>query len=154
MRWDYRDPLLLWLFLPAFSLHVLEEYLVGFPAWFRLISGQPLPLPGFVAINSLGATLLLTAIVATTRHQRLAWIAVSIATVAVMNPLAHLLASILTGTYSPGLVTGVVLLLPPGQLVLLRAWYQAERLMLRRGVLVGLVAQACVTATALILSTF
>jgi hypothetical protein len=152
VRWHYRDPLLLWLFLPAYLLHVIEEYLAGFPAWFRAIAGQPLPVPAFAAINAVGITVLVTAIIAATRHERLGWIAVAIAMVAVINPLAHLVASILTATYSPGLVSGVVFWLPLGQLLLLRAWYQADGAALRRGVLAGLVVHGIVTATAFALS--
>jgi hypothetical protein len=154
VRWHYRDPLLLWLFLPAYLLHVIEEYLAGFPAWFGAIAGHPLPVPAFVAINAVGVTVLVTAIIAATRHERLGWIAVAMATVAVINPLAHLLASILTATYSPGLVSGVVVWLPLGQLLLLRARYQADGAALRRGVLVGMLVQGFVTATALTLSSF
>jgi Protein of unknown function with HXXEE motif len=68
--------------------------------------------------------------------------------VLLVNGVVHVAGSILTGTYSPGLITGVVLYLPLGQLALIRAWHQAPPRMFLHGVLAGLAAHAVVTATA------
>jgi len=51
--------------------------------------------------------------------------------------------------YSPGLFTGVVLYLPLSQLVLLRAWRQADRDVLRRGLVAGIALHTLVFGVAL-----
>ena len=52
MRWHYRDPLLVWLFIPAYALHVLEEWIGGFPEWVAFFAGAPLPRSAFALINA------------------------------------------------------------------------------------------------------
>ena len=68
------------------------------------------------------------------------------------NAIAHFLGSILTGTYSPGLVTGLAVYVPLAYIALLRAEYQAERRTLRVGVATGLVVHGLVFAMALALT--
>jgi hypothetical protein len=148
VRWHYRDPVLLWLFVAAYVAHVTEELWGGFPAWFAHVAGRPLPVSAFLAINAVGLTVLIGAVLAAIKRESLGWIAVAIATVSTINPLAHLLASIVTGTYSPGLVTGVVLWLPIAQLTLLRAWHQIKPSLFWRGIAAGVVAHLLVTAAA------
>jgi hypothetical protein len=73
---------------------------------------------------------------------------IAIATVLLINGVAHLLGSIVTGTYSPGLFTGVILYLPLASLVLLRAWSQAEPAVRTIGVVAGIAVHALVLVVA------
>ena len=148
MRWQYRDPALVWLFVPAYALHVAEEYFGGFPEWLALIIGRPLPRADFLAINAVALVVVIIAIRAATRRESLGWLAIAIATALLVNGLAHTLGTMITGTYSPGLITGVVLYLPLSQLALIRAWNQAPPSLFRRGVVAGLAAHAVVVAIA------
>lgn len=149
MRWHYRDPALVWLFVAAYLAHLIEEYAGGFPDWFARLSGAPLPVPAFLAINAVAFIVLVAVVAAVTRREACGWMAIGVATVALVNSVGHLLGSLLTGTYSPGLITGVVLYMPLGQLALIRAWHQAPPETFRRGVIAGLLAQAAVALTAL-----
>jgi hypothetical protein len=142
----------LWLFVPAYLAHVTEELLAGpgFPAWLARIVGQPLPVGAFVAINAVALTALLAAVYAAVRSERQGWAAVAIGTIALTNAVAHLSGSIVTRTYSPGLVTGFVLYVPLGSLVLFRAGYQAPGGTMPIGVVAGFVIHALVFAAAFV----
>ena len=89
---------------------------------------------------------------ASTRREEHGWMAVGIATVVLVNALAHILGSVFTGTYSPGLFSSVILYLPLGQLAILRAWSQTSPRTLRHGILAGIGAHGLASATALLVS--
>ena len=148
MRWHYRDPMLVWLFPLAYALHVMEEWLGGFPEWLALITGDGISRQTFVAINTIAFAAMLVAVRAATKREEHGWLAIAIATLTLVNGLLHILGTLFTGTYSPGLVTGIILYLPLGQLALLRAWHQADRRLVVRGIVVGLAAHAAVSITA------
>jgi hypothetical protein len=147
-RWHYRDPLLVWLLVAAYALHIVEEYVGGFPEWFAYLAGAPLGRGEFLVLNAVGLGAMAAAARAATREESLGWLAIGIAAILLLNGVAHLTASLVTGTYSPGLFTGVILYLPLGQLALLRAWLQAPREFFWRGVAVGVAAHLVVTLTA------
>jgi hypothetical protein len=152
VRWDYRDPPLVWLLVAAYAAHVVEEYVGGFPEWFAVLSGRAMPREVFLAINAIALVAMVLAARAAIRRAPLGWLAIGIATILLVNGVAHLLASVVTGTYSPGLITGVVLYLPLAQLTLLRAWHQAPPWLFWQGVGTGVIAHVAVTLTALTLS--
>jgi hypothetical protein len=152
MRWEYRDPPLVWSLVAAYAAHVAEEYFGGFPEWFAVLAGRPLPREDFLIINAIALVAMIAAARAATRREPLGWLAIGIATILLVNGAAHLLASLVTGTYSPGLITGVVLYVPLGQLALLRAWHQVSPSYFWRGVMAGVAAHVLVTTTALALS--
>lgn len=149
MRWHYRDPLLVWLMPSSYALHILEEWVGGFPEWIAMVAGASLPRPAFVVINAVAIALMIAAARAATQRESNGWMAVAIATILFVNALAHAAGSLVTGVYSPGLFTGVVLYLPLSQLVLLRAWRQADRDVLRRGLVAGIALHTLVFGVAL-----
>ena len=148
MRWHYRDPQLVWLLPLSYAAHILEEWFGGFPEWMALVIGSPLPRTAFIIINSVAMILMVLATRATTRRESNGWMGIAIATLLLVNGLLHVLGSLVTSSYSPGLFTGVVLYLPICQLVLMRAWAQADEAMFRQGVVAGLVLHALVIAIA------
>jgi hypothetical protein len=152
VRWHYRDPLLAWLFVAAFAAHMVEEWLGGFPEWLALVAGQPLPRDAFVIINAGAMAAIIVATAAATRRESLGWLGIAIAALVFVNAFLHILGSIVTGTYSPGLFTSVILYLPLGQLTLLRAWYQTPRRLFARGVLTGIGAHVLVSVLAFTLT--
>lgn len=148
MRWHYRDPLLVWLFIPAYAVHVLEEWIGGFPEWMAIFAGGPLPRFAFVLINAIAMLIVILAGYAATRSESRGWMAVAIATVTFLNGSLHILGSVVTGTYSPGLFTGSILYLPLSQLALMRAWSQAHNGLFGLGVLAGFSFHVAVTLVA------
>ena len=148
MRWQYRDPLLVWLLPLAYALHILEEWFGGFPEWMALVIGSPLPRGTFVVINSVALLLMILATCAATRRESNGWMVIAIATILLVNGVAHLFGSLATGSYSPGLFSGVILYLPLASLVLLRASGQAGRDLVATGVVVGIALHALVVMIA------
>lgn len=109
-----------WLFPASYFLHVAEEYLAGFPAWAAQFGATQLSDREFLALHV--ATLVLVSLCAFLAHrfQWLGWLAVGLATVFLLNASAHLLGTILTHTYSPGLATALILWVPLGIVTLKR----------------------------------
>jgi hypothetical protein len=153
VRWQYRDPALVWLFVAAYGAHLLEEFFGGFPEWVGLVIGRPLPVGAFLVINGVAIVLMIAAVRAAARREAHGWMAIAIATIAVINGAGHLIGAAATGTYAPGMVTGVVLYLPLGQLLLVRAWHQATGEMFSRGVVAGIAIHALVVLVAAIAAT-
>lgn len=151
-RWQYNDPLLAWLLVAAYAAHIVEEWFGGFPEWLAVVAGAPLPGDAFLAINAVALFLVAVATRAATRNEARGWLAIAVAAVLFVNALLHILGSVVTGTYSPGLFTGVMLYVPLGGLSLLRAWGQAPHGWFARGVLVGLAAHAAVSLVAFALA--
>src|SRR3989442_14071860 len=139
MRWHYRDAALLWLFPPAYAVHVVEELVAGegFPVWVARIVGSPLPLRGFLLLNFVGMVLLLAAVRRAIRDERSGWLAIAVGTIAAVNGIAHVLGTLITGRYSPRLILGVVLFGPRCALTLLKAGSQAHPGTLTPGVCAG-----------------
>ena len=153
MRWHYRDPLLVWLLPLAYAFHILEEWFGGFPEWLAVVTGSPLPRGAFIVINAVALAVMILATRAAARRESHGWMGIAIATILLVNGIAHILGSLVTGTYSPGLLTGVVLYLPLAQLALARAWSQAEGAMFGRGVVAGIALHALVFVIAYAAST-
>jgi hypothetical protein len=152
MPWHYRDPALVWLLVAAYAAHIVEEWLGGFPEWLRLVGGAPLPRNAFIVINAIAMAAIIAATRAATRRDSLGWLAIAVAALLFVNGVLHILGSVATGAYSPGLVTGVIFYLPLGQLSLMRAWQQAPDGFFARGVLTGLGVHALVSLLAFTLS--
>jgi hypothetical protein len=148
VRWHYRDPQLVWLIPCAYTAHLLEEWFGGFPEWVGTVVGSPLPRPAFLAINAVALALMLVATQQITRRERSGWMAIALATIIGVNGVGHILGSLATRSYSPGLITGVVFYLPLAKLVLMRAWLQASGDMWRYGVASGIAIHAVVVVVA------
>lgn len=149
MRWHYRDGGLLWLFAPAYAIHVAEEWFAGFPGWAAQITGRPIPDTAFIVINAVAMVALLAAVRAATRDERHGWMAVGIATIFLVNTAAHAAGAVITRSYAPGLISAVVLYVPLGSLTMVRAFDQAPRAHLARGIIAGLLIHAIVVIVAL-----
>jgi len=115
--------------------------------------------------------LLLAAVRRAGRDESAGWMAIAIATIAVLNGMVHLLGTVrrrrtvsqcwpprsqataaVTGRYSPGLISGIVLYVPLGTLTLLRAAYQADPRTMTRGLWAGVAIHLAVFAVAFLLS--
>ena len=142
-RWRYRDATLLWLLVAAFAIHVAEEWFAGFPAWVASVVSQPMPPAAFLIINGVAMALMIVGVRAAIRSERSGWIAVTIATIALVNTLSHFAGAVVTRGYAPGLISAVLLYVPLGSLTMIRALGQA-RDQITRGVVTGLLLHASV----------
>jgi hypothetical protein len=105
------------LLLPAsFLLHITEEWFAGpgFPAWTARLGGSGIPPDRFIVINAVAwpASAILT--ILGIALPELAWFLAALATMVSVNAVLHVLGSLATSSYSPGLVTGLLLFLPVG----------------------------------------
>ena len=142
-RWSYRDGALLGLLVASVAIHVAEEWFGGFPSWVARVVSQPMPVEAFLAINGVAMLLMIAGVRAAIRDDANGWIAVTIATIALVNTASHIGGALLTRGYAPGLISAVVLYVPLGALTLLRAADQAPR-HLGRGMTAGVLLHALV----------
>ena len=138
-----------WLFPLSYLAHIAEEYWGGFPSWIARFWGVESSDANFLAWNG-GALVMMcvgVALVLWTKSYR--WLLVSFGTVVLINAVAHALASVVTWSYSPGLVSGLLLYVPLGLFTLRRAKESVNARTLRAGVIVGVVMHAVVVLLAL-----
>lgn len=76
------------------------------------------------------------------------WLLVSFGTVFLVNGLVHAIASLLTKSYSPGLVSGLLLFVPLGTVTLTRARRLVNRRTLGAGIIVGVLMHVVVVLLA------
>jgi hypothetical protein len=124
-----------WLFPPTYVIHLTEEYLAagGFPLWAERTLAIRFSDAEFTAWSmlALGLTCLGAWLVSCDTKFRFIEIALAIAVLG--NVATHVFTSLLTWTYSPGLVSGVLIWIPLGALRL----RSAQRASTRRGYIAG-----------------
>lgn len=139
------------LLLPfAYLCHLCEEWWggVGFAAWTRQALGVEVSPARFLLLNGFVWPLFLVCTIAAIRAPRFAWFLVAFATIVVLNGSLHLLGTLAYSSYSPGLVTGVLLYLPIGGWVLVRSASRMSSGLFWLGVAMGLLFHAAVAAIA------
>ena len=131
--WHPPDPV--WLFPATYALHLWEEYFIagGFALWAERALALRFSDAEFVRWNTFALALMCAGAWLVARDPKLRFIEMALAIAVLGNVAAHVLGSLVTWTYSPGLITGLVLWLPLG-LVRLRGARVASS---RRGRLAG-----------------
>ena len=124
-----------WLFPPTYALHFGEEYLAGsgFPQWVERTLGIRFSTIEFVTWNALAFGLMCVAAWLVSRDAKHRFIEIALSIAVLANVVVHVLASLATWTYSPGVVTAITIWMPLG-LVRLRHAHEAAT---RRGRLAG-----------------
>jgi hypothetical protein len=130
-------------------LHQAEEWFGGFPEWTRYAVGNGVTSERFLLINAVGFVLFTVWTLAAFRERRIAWIVVSLATLMGLNGALHAVASILVDRYSPGTVTGLVLSLPFGIVVVRAAMAALPRGLVFGAIAAGVLFHGMVTVLAL-----
>jgi uncharacterized protein with HXXEE motif len=104
-----------WLFCPAFVLHVLEEW-PRFTGWARLHASARFTQRDYNVIHAAGVAMSLLAALIVSRFPNRPVVFIFFAFVftpaALFNTLFHLGASVLTRSYCPGAITAVAIYLP------------------------------------------
>lgn len=138
------------LFPTFYALHLAEEYWCGggFVDWMATTMGANISEPEFLLINGIAWPLILLAALMAIRDERLAWLTISLATIVLINGTAHLLSSIVTGTYSPGMLTGTILYIPLGVFGFRRSNRAASGRRFSTAVAIGILLHAVVVIVA------
>ena len=141
-----------WLFPATYALHILEEVWggEGFIAWLSRIAGIELAATQFLVWNALALLLMAAGVVLTLRFRHARWLLVAYAVAFLLNALSHLAASLYTVSYSPGLLSSLLLWLPLSAFTLFRFRKTLSRRQQRAGLLVGLLMHCAVLALTLL----
>jgi len=141
-----------WLFPATYALHILEEWRCGetFTVWIARLTGVESAMGEFLLWNAVALVLMSASIVLTIRFKSFGWLLLAYGTAFLLNALSHLSASFYTTSYSPGLVSSLLLWLPLGALTLLRFRTTLSRRSRRAGLLVGLLIHCIVLSLTLL----
>lgn len=132
----------------ALLLHIVEEWLGGFPAWTGIALGSELGADRFVLINAVGLVLVGIGTLAAFIDRRMAWLVVSFAALVGLNGVVHILFTLGLGLYSPGAVTGLFLYLPLSAVVLRSSAARLPGSVFAGSVVFGVVLHALATLVA------
>lgn len=141
-----------WVFPASYALHILEEWRCGetFTVWIARLTGVESAMGEFLLWNSVALVLMSASIVFTMRFKSFGWLLLAYGTAFLLNTLSHLFASFYTNSYSPGLISSLLLWLPLGALTLLRFRKTLSRRARRAGLLVGLLIHCIVLSLTLL----
>jgi hypothetical protein len=141
-----------WLFPATYALHILEEWRggEGFTAWMARVAGVELSTGRFLVWNAAGLVLMSVGVLLTMRFRHLRWLTLAYGTAFLLNALSHLAASLYTNSYSPGLISSLLLWLPLGTLALVRFRSTLSRRARRAGLAVGFLIHCVVLASTLL----
>ncbi|MCA9759701.1 MAG: HXXEE domain-containing protein [Candidatus Eisenbacteria bacterium] len=138
-----------WLLPIALLLHQLEEWFGGFPEWTRFVVGTGIAPERFILINAVALVLAVACTMVAFRTRSMGWMVVSLAALMGFNGILHGFASLLTGRYSPGSATGLILSLPLAVVVLRAARATLPKRLLVGAVAAGILLHGVVTLAAL-----
>jgi hypothetical protein len=141
----------LWLLPATYLIHLGEEVWggEGYAAWISRLSNSPFPRSTLLLLNLLLLAGMVLILVEALRRGALRWAVVAMGAAILGNSLLHLVASLATRTYSPGLVTGTLLWLPLGIYAAGRGFARCEKRELWLGLAIGLVATVLISIVAL-----
>ena len=128
-----------WLFPPTYAIHLAEEYLVagGFPLWAERALGVHFSNTEFVEWNMFALALMCVGAWLVSRESKFRFIEIALALAVLGNVVAHVLGSLVTWTYSPGLITALVVWAPFGTIRLRSAYRACTPRARRAGVYMG-----------------
>ncbi len=114
------DNLPLWILTVAYAGHIMEEYTLDWQGWTRKISGISLGWNEFFVANFAVIVLGISCSVVGFDAPYFSYLFVGLAAVNAL--IAHIGISIVKRTFSPGLITSVVLFLPASTWAYYIAW--------------------------------
>ena len=137
------------LFPLTYCIHVAEEYWGGesFYGWVSRLQQIEFSREEFLALNALAMLVMITAtVVANVTPAR--WPIAALGVITAFNGTLHAVASIATTSYSPGVISGVLIWIPLGVYALRRCWGALSKLEYFGAIGAGLFAHAMVSALA------
>jgi Protein of unknown function with HXXEE motif len=141
------------LLLPlSYLLHLGEEWWggVGFAVWTERALGAPVSTTRFLVLNGIvwPSFAILTALAI--RREQLRWFLTTFATLVVINAALHVLGSLGSWSYSPGLLTGLLLYFPVGGMTLALGVRELPPRVFLRAVILGFAIHAVVAVIAFV----
>ncbi len=134
----------LWLFPPAYLLHIIEEYRgVGALHGINLSSTQ------FLVLSAAAWLLMIIGIVLSRKYRFSHLVGVCLGTVFLLNAFSHIINSLVITGYDAGVISGTVIFIPLGIATLISLRNKMSRLRYGAGIALGLVIQGIATIVAL-----
>ncbi|MBX3465057.1 MAG: HXXEE domain-containing protein [Planctomycetes bacterium] len=135
-------------FPASYVAHATEEYCCGetFPVWISRLAHVQFTATAFLWLNGIALGAMVAAAWFATHHERLRLLITTLATIVTINGTAHVIGSIATASYSPGVVTGAICWLPLGVVTLRRSRHELTRGAFATGIAFGVFAHAVVSA--------
>lgn len=137
-----------WLFPASYLVHIVEEYWGGFPAWIERFWGVESSSGNFLSWNGGALVMMAVGVMLVLKTKSYRWLLISFGTVFLVNGLVHAIASAVTKSYSPGLVSGLALFVPLGILTLMRARRLVNLRTQRAGIIIGVLMHVVVVLLA------
>ena len=137
------------LFPITFAVHIAEEYWGGetFSGWVSRLWSIDFSPHEFLELNALAMAVMIGGvIVANATAFRLPIAALGF--LVAFNGALHAVASLATASYSPGVVSGVLIWIPLGAFALRRAYHALPRSQFYGGIAAGVVAHALISVLA------
>lgn len=127
----------IWLFPLTYLAHIGEEVWgeEGFAAWVDRVAGMHLTSRELVILNAVGWVAMTIGVGLVSRSAKWRWVLTALGGIVLMNVLLHASGSILTRSYSPGLVSSGLFWLPLGLFTLLHEWRHAARSTFLKGLI-------------------
>jgi hypothetical protein len=138
-----------WLLPATHLVHAAEEYFGGFPGWFNRVTGASLTPERFLELNALFFLAMVIVVAVALSSRPLLGLLVPLATVILLNAALHLGGTLITGVYSPGSITGVLVWAPLGATLLAKLRKDVSRPAFALGVGAGLVVHGLVSLAAI-----
>jgi hypothetical protein len=109
-----------WLFPATYLVHIAEEYFGDLPSLAADFTGFPVTNAAFLVANAIFWFLMVGTAAWAVRSELGAQLVVVLATIIIINAVLHGGGTLLTRSYSPGLISGALLWLPLGVFSLVR----------------------------------
>ena len=141
----------IWLFPLTYLIHMAEEYWggEGFYVWISRLTGSAFTAHDFLIVNSIGWCVMVAAMGLVAASPVFRWLLAAFGGVILLNAFLHVTLSLVTRSYSPGVVSGLLCWAPLGAYTLRRAWRELPRHTFRAGIAVSLGLHALVSFFAL-----
>lgn len=142
---------LVWLLPVAYIFHLIEEYFAGsgFPVWISENLQATLSNAEFLIINVVALSAVLFFATYYTWWKQNTILLLALYSLVFINGVVHLLSSILTLSYAPGTLTGIVLYIPMGILAYKKILPLLRPIEQTIGITLGIIIQALVAFIAL-----
>jgi len=144
----------LWLFPASYALHIAEEGLAGerFYRWMGRVTGREVSAGVFAGVNLAYEAAMVVVVRRALAREDAAWVVPALGTITAANGIGHLAGSVVTRSYSPGVVSGVGVWAPLGLFAVIRSRQLLPRPVWRRGIMTGALILGSVALLALPLS--
>jgi hypothetical protein len=103
-----------------------------------MVAGAHLTENEFLVLNFIGMLSMIVGVLLLRHGFSWRWILSTLSAVVLLNGTEHVVGSIITRSYSPGLVTGLLCWVPLGAFALWLEWRYAPRPAFKAGILAGL----------------